>query len=256
MRALTIGIQDKRQQQEMALRVREMALRDRSTTIMNDMRLQKIEEAEAEVADLPLLQEYARNPEGGIPAFQSPSSLSKLQAIDLSRLRSDLGKQTALDLKEFYNRLGKVSAEDRTIVTEMQREGAPAAQVWGFLGQAEERQRVKLQAEKPVAPSPIAKLYREAAEAEAMGETERADVSLKYARLLSEGGRGKTPSDPNVIEANARIRAAEKKFQANEIDAKQYDALLDEALAKLRAGQATPAAAPPAPATTDPLGIR
>lgn len=250
-----LRVQVEQQAQQDVLRMRELALRETQQTTMNELRLRQMEEADAEAADLPLLQEYARNPEAGPPAFKSPKSYQRLAQIDLARSRSDLGKQTAADMKDFYGRLSKVSAEDRAAVADMQREGAPAATVWGFLGQAEERQRARLQAEKPVSPSPIAKLYREAAEAEAAGETERADVSLKYARLLAEGGRGKTPSDPNVIEANARIRAAEKKFQQGEIDANQYDALLDETLSKLRAGQAAPAATT-TPAAADPLGIR
>jgi hypothetical protein len=161
-------------------------------------------------------------------------------------------------MKDFYNRLSKVSAEDRATVADMQREGAPAATVWGFLGQAEERHRVKLQAEKGP-PTTISKLYTEADRAEASGQFDQADTLRKYARMLSEGGRGRTPEDANVLDFKASIRAAENKFRQMDINAKEYDALRNEAISKLKANQASPAASPtttPATPATDPLGIR
>lgn len=308
--AMHQGVQHKQEQQAMALRMRELALRDEATTIMNEARLKQIEEAEAEVADLPLLQEYARNPEMGIPAFQSPKSFNKLQAIDLSRQRSELGKQTALDLKELYTRLAKVSAEDRAAITDMQKAGAPTSEVWGFLGQAEERQRAKLAAEKqateatkPItpyqqaqldaqkrrmefdlekfdktheialkklgyteeqlklqqekfkagkafAPSEIKKLYNEAADAEAAGEYELADVLQERAKTLARGGRERSIQNQRIETMQSFKMKLLPKLRADPDNKKKTNEQLDDMAEELF--NLANAGAPAAPEPTAP----
>lgn len=145
LQMLKLGIDQQQQEQQMALALREMALREQSQSILSEMRLSKMDEDQAEAADMPALQAYANNPGMGVPAFKSPKSYQKLQAIDLQRSRSELGKQQAADMADFNRRLAKVDARDRFAISEAMRKGAPAAEVWDALAAAEQKSDVTME---------------------------------------------------------------------------------------------------------------
>lgn len=132
------GVRKRQQDQAMVLQLREMALREKSTTIMNDARLRQIEEAEAEVADLPRLQEYARNPDAGIPDFQSPKSYQKLSAIDLSMKRSQAGEMWANSQKAFWQRFAQLEGDDQATLNDMLREsnGHITGDIYKYAGES------------------------------------------------------------------------------------------------------------------------
>lgn len=310
--AMRIQVEEQAQREVLAMQA--LDLRREQQTTMNQLRLQQMEEEKAEAADLPLLQEYAKNPEAGPPAFKSPKSYARLAQIDLARQRSELGKQTAADMKDFYARLSKVGAEDRATVADMQKAGAPAAEVWSFLGQAEERQRAKLVTEKQTAdatkpitpyqqaqldaqkrrlefdlekfdkthevalkrlgyteeqlklqqdkfkagkafaPSEIKKLYNEAADAEAEGDYELADVLQERAKTLARGGRERSIQNQRVETMQSFKMKLLPKLRADPMNKKKTNEQLDaeaEELFNLANAGATPIAQP-APATNAP----
>lgn len=200
LQALNMGAEVKQQQQRNVLAVRELMLREQYQTALNEKRLAVLEAQQAEIDDLPLLDQYAQNPDAGIPAFKSPKSYQKLQSIDLARSRSNLGKQTAADMTNFNQRLAKVDARDRFAIVDMQRQGADAADVWDALSIAEAKQRDALAATRQFAPDAFQKAVEYAQRLEAIPSTKPELIAQAWERVATIARGGKLTGQAKVPE--------------------------------------------------------
>lgn len=175
-------------QQENLLKLRQLLLQREQLDAENKLRWQKLSEAEAETRDLTRLQQYAQDPDSGIPQFESPNSYSKLSAIDLALSRNELGRQLSFDRSDLNRRLSKVSAADRMAILEAKEKGL-GSEVYSLLDQAEARQREKLASEKTFVPSDVRRLLSEANDAELGGNLDEAEILRKRARILAGEAR-------------------------------------------------------------------
>lgn len=274
-----LKVQVEQQAQQDVLQMRRLALQEQQQTVMNQARLNEMEEAAAATRDAPRLAHFMKTGELNEP-LESPRSYPHLAQIELAKSRSEVGRIKAADETYFNKRVAKIDPRDRIAIDDMIEDGAPKSAVWDALGAAEERQRAKLQSEKTFAPSPIRKLLDEANDAEVSGNMDEAETLRKRARTLSDGGRGAT-IDPSKMSDADRFRAGVlrtrlaaisatisnplKREELGAVGAKEMTAErdtltqdLEDILKKYSSATPAPGAAPATPPTSapDPLGIR
>lgn len=209
-RLLEAGVQKQRQDQEMALRLRQLMVQEQQQTALNQIRLEQLNQKERQLRDLTKLHEYSKNPDAGVPEFEDPSSYSKLSAVDLSRARGDVGRQNIADLTDFNKRLTKISPTDRATIRSMQKADRPEDEQWGFLEEAETRQRTRLADEKRT-PTLQSKLWDEADAAEQAGDLDRVTSLRNQAKGL---GREREAVERMTIPDKEHLKTMRSRLDA------------------------------------------
>lgn len=180
---LRLAVHAKNQQQNQALEARALALRAEQTDILNQQRLEALNQAALKTKDIPLLAEFAKNPDGDYPAFNDPDSYSVANQIRLGHSRQALQKKEAAEHAELNKRILKLTATDSAAVRRMQRQGADELDILEFVGTAEKR------ATRNFAPPEMQKILDLAERAEADGDMEVAALYRQRAETIARGGK-------------------------------------------------------------------
>lgn len=130
-----------RDRQNQALEARSIMLREQQMNLLNQQRLNEMNEADLELQDMPALNEYnaalATNPDAPVPALKSPRSFGRAAQMKLLHSRNELSRQMVADNADLNKRLLKLPYRDRAAFRTMQREGATDVELVDFLTEAE-----------------------------------------------------------------------------------------------------------------------
>lgn len=209
---LRLAVAAKQHQQNQALEARALILREQQMEMMNQHRLEQMNEAALEMEDAPLLAEYAKNPDAGVPNFKSPKSYSRLGEISLAHSRTEAQRAVIAARTELNKRLAKLSFDDAAEARKMQADGASEYDIRKFVTTAEKRST------RNFAPPELQKVIDLANQAEADGDLELAELYRKRADVIANGGKIVTGKMSDIDNAeyrrlNTRLNVINKQTQ-------------------------------------------
>lgn len=138
---IQLGLRQKAQRQEQALQMQQLMLRDKQTTLMNDIRLNQMMEAQAEMDDVPLLNSLSKDPTQTMPNFKSPKSFMAAGRILENHSKTQAGQAWHATQKSFWDKFSELGGDDQAIVNDMLREskGNVTGDIFKYTGEAFER---------------------------------------------------------------------------------------------------------------------
>lgn len=140
-----LQLQADQQAQQDVLRMRELELRREQMTLVNQARLEGMEDRQANLADVPLLNQFAKDPSGEMPQFRSPASFAVAGRIAENWSKTKAGQAWQSSQKVFWDRAAEISGGDQALLNDMfaESKGQITSDIYKFVGAAYERRPPK-----------------------------------------------------------------------------------------------------------------